>query len=149
VSENREADRERQGQEPSSGGEDTMPNPGLLPGATAERRPGAGPDVEQTLDALREIHDGLGAVLSVGQLIALEDAGELIASANAARATRAAEIAAAVKPWREMVQKLYDITPHETEMDYNNLEDARRHGVVMDAARSLLSPPGDAAERKE
>jgi hypothetical protein len=49
VSENREADRERQGQEPSSGGEDTMPNPGLLPGAGAEGRPEACPSCATAL----------------------------------------------------------------------------------------------------
>ena len=63
-------------------------------------------------------------------------------SVRAANATRDREIAEAVRPWREMVQKLYDITPHEDEMDYDKFADRRRHSDVMDTARALLDKAG-------
>jgi hypothetical protein len=115
---------------------------GLLPGAMAERRPEAYPVCpvcDKMLDRVAEY--------------TLECPGcrcqfhpEHLAQA---RATRDREVAAAVKPLVAFVQKC--AKPYSQEWNDPDMPVAARLKDIVDAiataARSLLSPPGDAAER--
>jgi hypothetical protein len=123
---------------------------GLLPGAGAERRPEACPvcdlsEMGKRMDGYRECPE-CGAILSVENLARL-------------RATRAAEIAAADEMSELRIERYRDALWHCSNgrkcngcpME-NRLLQGCCHAADFDhdghIARALLSPPGDAAERR-